>query len=179
MSFKFLRKLLITLFIILTYVPVQLTFAENSSTPSANVDSYNLFWPLAAGKTEEDRFYFLKLFKEQAGGWVIFDDLRKADYAIFLGSKRVLEAEKLLQNGKQELALKALDKANIQFSSAYNFVKNASSKRKISRNEIRRDRLIHVKTLIDYLKNSSPEKVQPVLEKVKDKADSTLRDYLP
>lgn len=153
---------------------------EPSSTPSASiVNSYDLFWPLTAGKTEGDSLYFLKLFNEQLRGWLVFGDTKKADYAVVLGTKRVLEAEKLLKESKTNPALKALDRANSQFSSAYSYIKEAASKGKLSTGEIRRDRLIHVKRLIDYLMTVSPQETYPRLDTVKEKADVILRDYLP
>lgn len=143
------------------------------------VNSFELFWPLVAGKTEDTSFYFLKLIKEQVLGWFISGDSKKADYAVLLGTKRALEAEKLLKDGKNDLALKTLEKAKSQFSSAYSYVKKADSERKLSTGEIRRDRLIHVKSLIDSLKTVTPEEVRPGLDAVKESADAILRDYLP
>lgn len=153
--------------------------AEASTSSASEVSSYILFWPLTAGKTESNSFYFLKLFREQLRGWFNFDDNKKADYAIFLGTKRVLEAEKLLKTGKIDLALKALERADAEFTSAYSHIKAAASKGKLSAGEIRRDRLIYVKRLIDYLKITAPSEAQPGLDGVKDRADAILRDYLP
>lgn len=158
----------------------EVTTNEPSSTPSAaNVNSYELFWPLTAGKTESDSLYSLKLFKEQVIGWFIFNDTARADYAVLLGTKRVLEAEKLLKVGKTDLALKALERAGSQFSSAYSRIKEADSKGKLAAEEIRRDRLIYVKRLIDYLRTVSPQETYQGLDTVKEKANVILGDYLP
>ena len=143
------------------------------------VNSYELFWPLVAGRTEDDPLYFLKLFKEGLSGFFIFDLNKKADYAVLLGTKRVLEAEQLLNNGKSDTALKALERSASQFSSAYNSIEKADSDRKLLAGKIRRDRLINVKILVDYLKTASDEKVRPGLDVVREKADVLLRDYLP
>ena len=153
---------------------------EPSSTPSASVaDSFDLFWPLSAGKTESDSFYSLKLLKEQVRGWFILGDVRKADYEVLLGTKRVLEAEKLLKEGKTNLALKTLGRADSEFTSAYSHIKKADSKGELSTGEIRKDRLINVRRLIDYLKIVIPEEVRLKLDGVKESADKILRDYLP
>ncbi len=158
---------------------VDVLSTEPSSTPSASVgNSFELFWPLTAGKTETDSFYSLKLIKEQVGGWFINGDSKKADYAVLLGTKRVLEAEKLIKDGKIDLALETLKRAEAQFSSAYNYIKHADSKGKLATREIRRDRLINVKLFIDYLKTVAPEKTHPALDTVKEKADVILKDYL-
>lgn len=84
---------------------------EPSSTPSASVDSFEIFWPMVAGKTESEPLYFLKNLKEQIRGWFIFGTVQKADYAVFLATKRVLEAEKLMREEKYDLAANSLGKA--------------------------------------------------------------------
>src|SRR3989344_5547563 len=73
-----------------TAIAVEDTLPVISMNPSASAtDSYMLFWPLTAGRTQGDSIYSLKLLKEQIRGWFIFGDVRKADYAVFLGTKRV------------------------------------------------------------------------------------------
>ena len=179
-----MRFILITVAFLglLSFFGVNLAVAqpvEPTSTTSSEVSSYVLFWPLTAGKTEGDSLYSLKLFKEQVRGWFTFGDMNKADYAVELGTKRVLEAEKLLLAGKNDLAVKTLAEADSELQSVYRYVKNTAAKRSITRDEIRRDRLIYVKRLIDYLKIVAPEETHPGLDGVKESADAILRDYLP
>lgn len=152
---------------------------DQSSTSSATVNSFELFWPISAGRTEGDSLYSLKLLKEKIGGFLAFGNTKKADYAVLLGTKRVLEAEKLLKDGKINLALKTLDKADSELNSAYAYVKKAGTEGKLEAEKIRRDRLIYVKRLIDYLKPTSPYNTHQSLDNVKEKADAILRDYLP
>lgn len=159
--------------------PIRIAATPTPTPSSVYVGSYELFWPLAAGRTEGDSLYSLKLFKEKVQGFFIFTINKKADYAVLLGTKRVLEAEKLIISGKTDLAEKALEKAVSQFSSAYNYIKNADSEGKFIAKEIRRDRLINVKILIDYLKTVSPPEIHPALDAVKEKANAIPRDYLP
>lgn len=142
------------------------------------VDSYSLFWPLSAGRTEADSLYSLKLFKETVQEWFVFGDTKKVDYTILLGTKRVLEAEKLLTEGKNELATKALESAATRYIEAHELAKKAHGKGKFFPQEVRRDRLINVRRLIDYLKTGAPEEVDIKLEKVKDKANMLLSDFL-
>lgn len=164
------------------YAQKKLPTPTPTSTPTptpAPQNSFELFWPLVTGKTESDSVYSLKLIKEQVRGWFIFDNSKKADYAVLLGTKRVLEAEKLIKDGKTDLALKALERATSQFSSAYNHIEKANSKGKFVAKVIRRDRLLNVKILIDRLKTTSPVDIQPALDTVKEKAQAPLRSYLP
>lgn len=143
------------------------------------VNSFELFWPLVAGKTEDTSFYFLKLIKEQVRGWFISGDSKKADYEVLLGTKRILETEALVKSNKIGSVLKTLERADSHFSKAYNYIKVADSKRKLVTEKIRRDRLIYVKRLVDHLKTVSPQETHPGLVTVKEKADMILRDYLP
>lgn len=179
----FKLKFLAVLSVLWLFLPV-MVFAqeekdESSTALPEEVNSYELFWPLVAGKTEGDSFYFLKLFKEQVQGWFISGDSKKADYAVLLGVKRVLEAEELIKNNKIDLALKAIERADSQFSKAYNHIKTADSKGKLATGEIQRERLINIKILVDYLRTISPEKTHPGLDTVKEKAGMMLSDYLP
>ena len=63
---------------------------------AADPSSFELFWPVVAGKTVGDRFYSLKLFKEKTREVLIPSSLKKAEYNILLSEKRLVEAEKLL-----------------------------------------------------------------------------------
>ena len=64
--------------------------------PAAEVNSFELFWPISAGKTTASKMYSLKLWKENLRGSLIFSKARKVDYLIFLSVKRLVEAEALL-----------------------------------------------------------------------------------
>lgn len=163
------------------FFTLPLTHAQekaDTESPAEVVNSFDLFWPLVPGKTESDSLYSLKLFKEKVQGWLIFGDTKKADYAVLLGTKRVLEAEKLLKESKTELALNTLTRAETSYSNAYFYMKSAHEKGKFSAKEVRKDRLINVKRLADYLKITSVEEVDKRLESVKDKVNLILGDYI-
>lgn len=72
--------------------------------PVQEINSFELFWPLVAGRTRDDKMYFLKSFKEKLRGSLIFSEARKVDYDVFLLVKRVIESEKLLNEGKIDYA---------------------------------------------------------------------------
>lgn len=185
LNMKFLIIFFIFSFFSLSYCfSVNPSYAEetdvkSSPAPSQIVDSHALFWPLSAGKTEGDPLYFLKLLKEQVWGWLIFDSTKKADYAVFLGTKRVLEAEKLQKENEIDFMIKTLRRADSQFSAAYKYAKEAVAKEKFSSGEVRRDRLINIKSLIGDLKTNSPGEAKLGLDAIREKADAILRDYLP
>lgn len=183
---KLTKSIAVSLFVFFVSIFFLLSgvvFAQDQeNTPSASpqsVDSYTLFWPLYAGKTESDSLYSLKLFKEKVQGWFIFGENKKADYAVMLGTKRTLEAEKLIKDNKTELAQKTLKNASAHYAEAYDYIKVAASKDKFSAKEIRRDRLINVKTLINSLKISALQEEKGQLEGVEGKVNALLADYLP
>lgn len=81
-----------------------------TTSVSATVNSYELFYPMVAGKTVADGFvYKLKILKENIRGSLIFGPTQKANYNVYLATKRLLEAEKLLVEKKDDLALITLD----------------------------------------------------------------------
>lgn len=97
----------ITLQLLLLATP---TFAQTEATIGAKVNSYELFFPITAGKVMGESWYFLKSFKEGLRELLIFSDLKKTDYSITMSEKRLAEAEKLyldkkdFVNGKKSLA---------------------------------------------------------------------------
>ncbi|MFH1827322.1 MAG: DUF5667 domain-containing protein, partial [bacterium] len=62
--------------------------------------SYELFYPVVAGKIPGDRFYKLKLLKEWFTGKLIFNSIRKTDYHLILSKKRLVEAENQILKNK-------------------------------------------------------------------------------
>lgn len=77
---------------------------ENLATESAEEDydfasmtTYELFWPLVAGKVPGDKFYNLKLWRDKLMGYLFFSKLKKSEYFKQLANKRLVEAEKLLE----------------------------------------------------------------------------------
>lgn len=101
-------------------------FALSSSpTPTPFPSSYVLFYPITAGKTLGDSFYFLKTAKEWLVDKLITEPTRKADYHLTLSKKRLVEAEKLFNESKYPLAQKSVTNSIMEISEAVNIVKNA------------------------------------------------------
>ena len=118
-----MKKIIIGIFLslLLTGVFSTSAFAVSTSTPTPtplNISSFELFWPVVAGKTMGDPLYTLKTLKEKVRGFLIFGKPQKVDYHVFLATKRVIEAEKLISESKRELAVKTLDKAVVLLKSA-------------------------------------------------------------
>lgn len=122
----------ILLSLLLLFVAVGGIFAQIKTSPSpaavAEVNSFELFWPLVAGKVPGDSLYSLKRLKENARGSLIFSPIKKAEYLAFLATKRVLEAEKLANDGRSDLAKKALNQALSDIKKSDNNLKKSISR---------------------------------------------------
>lgn len=137
-------------------------------TPIVEINSFELFWPVVAGKTMGDPFYSLKNLKENIRGMMIFGIPQRTEYALSLATKRVVEAEKLIKEGKNELADKTLEKASKQLEIATLNIDKAIA-RKIP---------IQGKTSEISNKLSNLEKFLPWLIAKTDKNSEALRNAL-
>lgn len=110
-------------------VSFKISLAQVSlATPAPKeITSFELFWPITAGKTIEDPLYTLKTMKENVRGFFIFGKAEKADYHVFLATKRIVEAEKLINEGKKEPAVKTLEKAIVLLGTAKTEISNTST----------------------------------------------------
>lgn len=114
-----MKKLLTALFIaVLLFITANPLIALEKKAEVQEVNSFELFWPVSAGKTLGDSLYSLKLFKEKVRSLLIFGKLQKLDYSLFLSIKRAVETEKLISEGKFDLATKTLDKMELSLTTA-------------------------------------------------------------
>lgn len=146
--------------------------ATSTPTPTpAPVNSFELFWPMAAGKTMQSKVYFLKTLKENVRGFFIFGSAQKADYDIFLGIKRMLEAEVLMKGNVSDLANKTLDSASSDFdraNSALTDAKNSGNIDQGTKDEIN-TRVDNLKKFVNSLMVQYPDyknKLQSILDKL-------------
>ena len=142
-----------------------LAFADEATSSPKTL--YETFWPLTAGKTIDDPLYFLKEWKENLRGMLVFGNPQKAEYAVFLGTKRVLEADKLIKEGKKDFADKTLGKASKQFDIAKNYINNAKKSNKpLGSSEVTiKPRLENLLNLIPTIQSNAADEV---LQKIKD-----------
>ncbi|KKQ95748.1 MAG: hypothetical protein UV74_C0013G0355 [Candidatus Woesebacteria bacterium GW2011_GWB1_43_14] len=137
-----------------------------------NVNSYELFWPLVAGKTKGESLYSLKLFKEKARGALIFGAFKKVDYEVFLATKRVIEAEKLLNSGKQDLANESLNLAAVHLENAQKKMEDMGNEYKVKAkvDEVN-NKLNNLETFLSWLTPQyevSSDEIKEVLVRVQD-----------
>lgn len=177
-----LKKILMTVasFVVIfsSVTPVFAAVKHVSATPTPTatpapvaVDSFELFWPMVAGKTMESKVYFLKTLKEKVRGFFIFGSAQKADYDIFLGIKRMLEVEVLINAKNTDLANKTIDSANSDLDKANSALTNAKNSGDVdqdTKNEIN-IRVSNLKMFAVSLQNKYPDykdKLQSVLDRL-------------
>ncbi|MEK7526563.1 MAG: DUF5667 domain-containing protein [Patescibacteria group bacterium] len=105
-----MKRILITLFVAIFFFSLtQISFAQTNPTDIQQpvveeINTFDLFWPIVAGRTRGDSLYSLKILKENVRGSLIFSNTKKSDYYVFLLTKRTVEADKLLKDGKTDEA---------------------------------------------------------------------------
>lgn len=126
----------VSILTIVVFVFIFFTSRVSAVYPTASVNSFELFWPMVSGKVRGDRFYSIKLLKENVRGSLVFSSALKANYNVFLSVKRTLEAEALLKSGKKDLAEKTIDSAISELKNAKsNSEKAINSKQSFSGND--------------------------------------------
>lgn len=146
--------------------------AKPSPSPvPTTVNSFEVFWPMVAGKTMQSKLYFLKTLKEKIRGIFIFGSAQKANYDIFIGIKRMLEAEVLMKAQLTDLANRTLDSASTDFdkaNSALTNAKNSSDVDQDTKNEIN-IRVSNLKKFVTSLEKENPgfkDKLQSIMDKL-------------
>ena len=138
-------------------------FAQKNAE-TKEVNSFELFWPVVAGRTMGDSLYRLKIFKENVRGALIFGKSQKVDYEVFLSIKRAVEAEKLLADGKVDLAKKTLEKMSKLLDEALSNLEAAQGERIENIDEVNK-RLDNLEIFLPHLA-SRYEQVKDELQRL-------------
>ena len=97
-------------------------------TSQPTQESYVLFYPVVSGKTDGESLYFLKLVRDRLTEIFSFGNEKKSEVNLQIATKRLLEAEKLLKNEKENLVQNTLSKFNTKLAASYdNAIKAADS----------------------------------------------------
>lgn len=120
-------------FVSILLSPQSLVVAQDDSpsedvSTTETVSSFELFWPIVAGKVKGEGLYFLKSFKEKLRELIILSPYKKADYNITLSEKRLIEGEYLLVHKQDEKNAKiSFDNAKKKREKALDFMEKAQS----------------------------------------------------
>lgn len=167
--FNFFIALLILPLVLTLFIPV---------VQSAQINSYELFWPISPGKVMGENLYYFKLFKENLRGAVIFSDLKKADYNITLAEKRIVEAEQLFIVRKDFAnAKRTLDLLRQKQEKAIELLKKAEEKKyQVDQYKVRMIKSFEKqKDLLDNMMSAAPPDQKFIIEDSVNKLDSLLK----
>ncbi|MBX4205988.1 hypothetical protein KW795_02215 [Candidatus Microgenomates bacterium] len=129
--------------------------ASPTPTPMAEVNSFEMFWPITAGKTLGESLYSLKTLKEDLRGALIFGRPQKAEYDTFVATKRLVEAEKLIKDNKLDLAEKTVDSANKKLTEANEILGSLKGTNLSSIADNVNNRLDRLTIFLDYLETKT------------------------
>jgi hypothetical protein len=97
---------------------------ELSPTPFPS--SYELFYPVVAGKTPADKYYFVKTIREWIVDKLLFDPIKNVDYHLTLSKKRLVESERLIADKSYQLAAKSVNNSFLELKKASKKAKTVS-----------------------------------------------------
>ena len=128
-----MQRFLVAFFILLlvsALLPNHKNFAQDvtptttlTPTPTVSKDiSYDLPYP---GILPDNPLYFLKALRDNIMGVFITDPLKKANYDLLMADKRLVSAESLLNENKNDLAITTLSKSGNYFDEAIQEVSTA------------------------------------------------------
>lgn len=131
-----------------------------------SLNSYELFWPVVAGRTRSNRLYIVKRLKERVRGLLIFGHAQKVDYRISLATKRVLETEQLVAEGREDLASATLSDANEELTKATTTWANISDRSTVSQDMVNElnNKLTNLQTFIPELEQQASQELSASLE---------------
>lgn len=117
------------IFLFSLFLPAFSLAQEESPSPTPiPTTSYEIFYPIVAGKVRGDSLYFLKILREKIVDLLIFSPIKKADYHLILSKKRLVETEKLISDGKTTNAEKTIEKSVEEFRKALEITNKATKK---------------------------------------------------
>lgn len=94
------------------------------------IDINAVFWPIVPGKTVADPMFWAKQFKESFDGFFKSGEVNKSKYQIDLSEKRLVEANKLVQDKDYGNALKSLNLNKARRDQAVELKRKAQEKNK-------------------------------------------------
>jgi len=151
-------------------------FAEDREAVAEEVSSFDLFWPIVAGRTRGDSLYFLKPLKERLRELLIFNDFQKAEYSITMAEKRAVELEKLVNERDLGNAQSTLEDAQARWEQAGDRIKqlSESGERVVDLQNRYLDSLEKQRRLFVFLRSDVEGEVRSLLESAVDLIDDIL-----
>jgi hypothetical protein len=161
---KTMKKLLFSL-VILSFLISGFVLAQQNELPSAGI-------------TPDSPFYFLKTWKETIQTFFTFGAENKAEQYMHLANVRLAEYQKMIENGKTDIAQKTLNKYQKQLDQATQIIQNLQEKGndvgEISQKA--QDAVLkHIEVLQENLQNV-PEAAKKGLQKAIENSSKVIED---
>lgn len=130
-----------------------------------SINSFELFWPVSAGRVMGDKLYTFKILKENLRGVFIFNDLKKAEYNITLSEKRTVEAEKLFLVNKDTVnGINTLSEAQKKRETALDLIMESKSKNTSDVKSRMINSFKNQKLLLEFMPTEIPEGQKSAVE---------------
>ncbi len=106
------------------------------------------------GMLPDNKFYFLKMLRDKIWGFLIFDEVKKIDWLILMGDKRLAAGKVLIDTGKTNLGVAAIIKGEGYIAKA------------VSRAEVAKERNLNVHDQLEKLRKSLLKHKEILMEMV-------------
>lgn len=143
-----------------------------------SMTTYELFWPIVAGKVPGDKFYSLKLWRDKLASFFFFDRVKKSEYLKQLANKRLVEAEKLIEIKRYSLVSQTLEESNKNLEEGLSLLFSAEETPQTFwlKDEYRKDLKKHF-IVLERMKEKVEESQKSTIEDFVKKLDSLIAKY--
>ena len=181
------KKILIYLFLIIFLVPSVALAKGPQPTPTptpkpeydfSSMTTYEMFWPVVAGKVPGDRFYILKIWRDKFIGFLMFSDLKKSEYLKTLANKRLVEAERLVEIGRFPSFLKTIKESLNNLEEGLKLLSSApdSQSQLWLKGEYAKDLQKHL-VVLERMKGKVKEEQKSLIEKSLESINGLIEEY--
>lgn len=186
------KKLLIIFCLIGLFLSCSSVFAKGATptpTPTstvtvkeeytfASMTTYEMFWPIVAGKIPGDRFYDLKALRDKLAGYLFFSKVKKSEYLKQLANKRLVEAEKLIEIKRYSLVPQTLEDSSKNLEEGLSLLFSAEETPQTFwlKDEYRKDFKKHV-IVLERMKDKVTEEQKSLIEKSLESINGLIEKY--
>lgn len=154
------------------------TPTKNSEYNFPSMTTYEMFWPLTAGKVPGDKFYNFKIWRDKLMGALMISPPKKSEYDKSLANKRLLEAERLVEIDRKGFFQDTLKQYWENLEKGFNLLISSQPSQQIEwlKEEYRKDLVKHL-VVLERLKQRGDQEITIAVDQMIGKAKS-LEDRL-
>ena len=177
-----LKKLIIGFCLAVFVLSYSSVFAKGVTSEEeytfGSMTTYEMFWPIVAGKVPGDKLYSLKLWRDKLASFFFFDKVKKSEYLKQLANKRLVEAEKLIEIKRYSLVPQTLEESskNLEGGSTLLFSAEETPQTLWLKDEYRKDLKKHF-IVLERMKEKVEESQKLMIADFVKKLDSLIAKY--